>query len=632
MPFFTARYVQLVTDPAWNRVIYGDYNGWIKAYGNTGEGSEDLNRPHGIDRDTEGNVYIADTGNHRIVVCRLVGNGKDTELRFQFDFGLGELMHPYDVAWDGAGTPFDSSDDIIWVTDSGHDRIVGYILSENGAFLRYTYGQTGKAAGSFFNPKGIAVGRFNGLSSGHLYIADTGNHRIVKLNAFENRLEWVKAYNRKDESLFTSVDVDHWGNVYASDRSYREILKLTSELEPLATIKGDEDSIVDPMNYHVNFGKVYIPEENKTYWGGYDQAFVIEKWSGNSGGERYQLGLDLENFQVNLSADLDQILVTSKLTDHGKLSLSVIDESSKMVVRQMPLGWMIPGQKEILWDRRDDLRWQVEPGYYRLQLSAESSYGKLTTTRTTPKFYLPLYFWEDCGAAKSRDPHLVQGIRSSAWGNRPYETIAKHPSEVVYRFTGLNPSGDYEMKGEFYNNKVGHNLKQSIGIDNNIIFDDFEVPEGLKEVDWLQLPRELYSDGKIEIHIIKTGGEGDAMISQLWLRESNYDPTNPPVLQENTAQIPEVFYLSQNYPNPFNPSTTIEFGVPGERTQQVILRIYNVLGQTVKVLVDEQLPPGRHSVVWNGQDSFGRQISTGLYFYQMKAGQFNEVKKFVLIK
>nr|AFD03266.1 hypothetical protein [uncultured bacterium W4-87b] len=630
-PFLTARYVQLVTDPAWNRIIYGDYEGWMKAYDGRGTGPEALNRPHGIDRDAIGNVYVADTGNDRIVVLRLEGTGEQTELKYQFSFGSDEMMHPYDVAWDGAGTPFDSSDDIIWVTDTGNHRILGFALDGEAATLRYNFGASGSAAGHFFEPKAIGIGRFNGLSTNSLYVGDTGNRRVVKLNILDNSLEWANAVTFKTESRITSLDVDHWGNLYVSDRSYRELRKLSSDLEPIVSVKGTEDSIIDPMNFHVTFGQVYVQAEDKRYWAGYDQAFTLEKWSETSGAERFQLGLDLINFKVKLSENLDQMHVFSKLTDHGKLSLFVIDEKTNATVRQIPLGWMVPGDKEISWDRRDDLGWQTRPGYYRLQLSAESSYGSLTTLKETPPFYLPLYYSDDSGSDIYHDAHLVQGVRSSAWGNSPLETIAKHPSEVIYRFTKLNPTAEYEIRAEFYN-KAGTYLKQRITADGSLITPDFELPAGQMEVDWSALPRETYSDGEIELKISKSAGDGDAMISRLWLREANYDPANPPASLENEVQIPEEYTLSQNFPNPFNPSTTIEFGVPGETFEDVTLKVFNVLGQTVRELVNGQLPPGRHSVTWNGKDNLGLQVSSGLYFYQLNAGEFVAIKKLILMK
>jgi hypothetical protein len=94
--------------------------------------------------------------------------------------------------------------------------------------------------------------------------------------------------------------------------------------------------------------------------------------------------------------------------------------------------------------------------------------------------------------------------------------------------------------------------------------------------------------------------------------------------------IPGFFSLHQNYPNPFNPSTTIEYEVP--RPGTVELDIYNVLGQHVaKLLSDEQIP-GRHSVVWNGRNDEGSEVSGGVYFYRLQAGSYFETKKLTLLK
>ena len=151
-------------------------------------------------------------------------------------------------------------------------------------------------------------------------------------------------------------------------------------------------------------------------------------------------------------------------------------------------------------------------------------------------------------------------------------------------------------------------------------------------MDWIALPRESYVDGTIEIRFKKESGIADAMVSQLWLREANYDPDNAPKQSVFTASVPETYTLGQNYPNPFNPTTTIEFGVPEGIANTVTLRVYNMLGQTVSVLVNGQLPPGRHTIQWNGRDRFDRPVSSGVYFYQLKADKHTEVKKMILMK
>ncbi len=627
-PFLSAQYVLMVTDPAWNRIIYGDYDGWIKEYGQTVAGPEELNRPHGIDRDVSGTVYVADTGNDRVVVLRLKGNGAGTQLQYQFDFGSGQLNLPYDVAWDDSGTPFTDSDDLLWVADTGNDRIVAYAIKNEAAAVRYIYGNTGKSVGMFARPQAIAVGRFNGISNGQLYVADSGNRRVVRLLVTPGRVKWQGAYDGQEESQFTSLDVDHWGNVYASDRSYREVCKLNSALAPITRVRGTENSLVSPVNFSVTFGRVHVEAENRDYWTGYDQALSLGQWSETSGAERFQLGLELDDFAVNLSQELDRVSLAATVTDQAKLTLKIIDAESNVTVRQIPVGWVIPGAKSLDWDRRDDSGWPIAPDYYRLQLTAESSYGNTTVIRETPELYLPLYYHEDSGSDRYHDSHLVQGTRNTDWGTAPSQSSAKHPSEVIYRFSNLNPTAEYEIKAQF-NNEVGY-LKQRITVDDHMV-DEMILPDGLNQVEWKMLPRETYSDGDITIRIAKIAGEDDAFISQLWLREADYDPASPPVLQES-AIVPTDYSLSQNYPNPFNPSTTIRFDVPGEVSDNVILKIFNTLGQTIKTLVDEPLPAGSHSVVWDGRDSVNRPIATGVYFYQLRAGDFIEVRKMALTK
>jgi len=99
--------------------------------------------------------------------------------------------------------------------------------------------------------------------------------------------------------------------------------------------------------------------------------------------------------------------------------------------------------------------------------------------------------------------------------------------------------------------------------------------------------------------------------------------------------IPESFSLKQNYPNPFNPTTRIEFSLPV--AADVELRIYNILGQQVASLINDQRPAGNHSVLWNANDSNGMKLSSGIYFYMLKASgfdgnEFQEIKKMVLLK
>jgi len=93
---------------------------------------------------------------------------------------------------------------------------------------------------------------------------------------------------------------------------------------------------------------------------------------------------------------------------------------------------------------------------------------------------------------------------------------------------------------------------------------------------------------------------------------------------------PERFELSQNFPNPFNPTTKIYFQLP-ER-ELVSLKVYNLLGQEVITLIDNQKEAGYHTAIWNGMDKNANPVTSGIYYYRIVAGSFIQSKKMVLIK
>jgi hypothetical protein len=98
------------------------------------------------------------------------------------------------------------------------------------------------------------------------------------------------------------------------------------------------------------------------------------------------------------------------------------------------------------------------------------------------------------------------------------------------------------------------------------------------------------------------------------------------------------FSLSQNYPNPFNPVTSIKYSLKTDSWVTII--IYNLLGQEVKILIDGFIPSGNSSVIWDGTNSYGKNVSSGLYFYKLTARQisgtstayFTDQKKMVIIR
>ncbi|MCB0732860.1 MAG: DUF3160 domain-containing protein, partial [Ignavibacteriae bacterium] len=97
--------------------------------------------------------------------------------------------------------------------------------------------------------------------------------------------------------------------------------------------------------------------------------------------------------------------------------------------------------------------------------------------------------------------------------------------------------------------------------------------------------------------------------------------------------IPQSFITAQNYPNPFNPSTVISFTVPlNSERANTKLTIYSIQGEVIKELVNENLNPGSYLIRWNGDNKFGNNVSSGVYFYEVRNGTNKFVGKMNLMK
>jgi hypothetical protein len=101
-------------------------------------------------------------------------------------------------------------------------------------------------------------------------------------------------------------------------------------------------------------------------------------------------------------------------------------------------------------------------------------------------------------------------------------------------------------------------------------------------------------------------------------------------VNEDPVSSPKRFSLLQNYPNPFNQSTVILLQL--DREEEGILSIYNLKGELVRNLINQRIKSGTHKIVWEGKDSFGNELPSGVYFLVLRLGKTQEVKKIVLLK
>jgi photosystem II stability/assembly factor-like uncharacterized protein len=138
---------------------------------------------------------------------------------------------------------------------------------------------------------------------------------------------------------------------------------------------------------------------------------------------------------------------------------------------------------------------------------------------------------------------------------------------------------------------------------------------------WYSIPGPSEANG---IHSIEKVGEGYLVIAS---RNGIYKNTTVVSVGENNSEtaFPSKFFLSQNYPNPFNPKTTIWYAIP--TMSFVTFKIYDVLGNEIATLVNEDKSIGNYEVEFNAS-----RLASGIYFYQLQAGEFVETKKMVLMK
>lgn len=133
--------------------------------------------------------------------------------------------------------------------------------------------------------------------------------------------------------------------------------------------------------------------------------------------------------------------------------------------------------------------------------------------------------------------------------------------------------------------------------------------------EWVPLDTRVFPD----LHKAK------AQVSELGEFKIAYNPDF-----NGTNLVPEEFSLSQNYPNPFNPTTIIEYALPDDKI--VELTVFNSLGQAVRTLHKGRQFAGNYQVQWDGTDEHGRRVASGVFFYRIKAGNFIETRKMILLR
>lgn len=179
----------------------------------------------------------------------------------------------------------------------------------------------------------------------------------------------------------------------------------------------------------------------------------------------------------------------------------------------------------------------------------------------------------------------------------------------------------------------GDSAEVYVDVDSSSTFDNDERYPAVVNSPGMEVkiycPDLVDNDPKVAIYSVNNIRISDTSGDDIVLYLDTFTPEGKGPKRLSTVS-PTQFSLSQNYPNPFNPSCEIRYSLPGDC--QVKLVIYNVLGQKVKVLVNEYQNTGSKSVEWDGKDDSGQNITSGVYFYRIQAGEYQKTRKMVLMK
>ncbi|MBK9097727.1 MAG: right-handed parallel beta-helix repeat-containing protein [bacterium] len=211
-----------------------------------------------------------------------------------------------------------------------------------------------------------------------------------------------------------------------------------------------------------------------------------------------------------------------------------------------------------------------------------------------------------------------------------YGASAIHLDDI----TAINISSDYNDL--YYDNSNQYNCLVSIFNNEYLILSDWQAT-GNDLHSYVEMPHfisstDLHIDETIATYLESRGtplagieNDFDGDTRHASTPDIGADEFDGIVGVEDEESVPTEFALEQNYPNPFNPSTTFRYSIPTQ--SKVVIKIYDILGNEIATLMDEEKSVGTYELMWNAQN-----LSSGIYFYQLKAGEFTQTRKMLLLK
>lgn len=426
--------VRITTDPWTNRIIYSDYDRYIKSYGDH-NGQIQFNNPTGICRfpytfhNQNGNLetfqvpfYVVDSGNNRIVELIFetnfwVSSELEPVIYFNRAFAgaggsFGNLNKPSDVVYKNKHPYTSQAEDFLWVSDTDNHRIVK--ISLNTGEIVKSFGSVGTGNNEFRFPKYLA---FDEIEN-ELYVVDLGNDRIVWLKEITGGMDWLGEYNYTGEMKVHGIVCDRFGNLWITDALNHQIHRFNERLKPIFSDCGygtgqNAGGLDTPLDTDIFYRTVI---ENSAQWlEDTELFFVTENWAPESGQVYYRtIPKYIPNslYYYNLWRDNTVIIGPPnspesagftdddpgggiewigttfyfKITDVCYLSASITDRSYNPIRNLFTNNFKTPGLNYISWDARDDNGVKVQGSLFSLHLTLKSVYDQSVFTSYTFDF------------------------------------------------------------------------------------------------------------------------------------------------------------------------------------------------------------------------------------------------------
>lgn len=332
-----------------HNIIYNTSMYSLGIYGEEGQGEGQFRNPRGIAADECGNVYVADTDNHRVV--HLVNSGKElvwAKAIGSHGYAPGHFQSPCGIALDSQGR--------LYVSDTDNHRI--QVFDGHGKYLR-------EIGSPLFSPQGIAVidsgERWFCYRENYLCVVDSGGRRLQKISLEGAMLQRAGCQQvEMSNARFGYVAIDYYGNVWVTDLDNHCVHKFDRHLNFVVSFGGQGRGEAE-----------FIFPRGIAIWRRFGQVFVAEE----TGAQYYWVGVDLLHVEVGPSSGEEGIKIRFFLTERAYLTVDIWEDHGGLV-KTLVAGKEEPiGNGEYWWNGRDAQDAALPSGQYKVRIVAEPTYS-----------------------------------------------------------------------------------------------------------------------------------------------------------------------------------------------------------------------------------------------------------------